>query len=340
MTKSNDHPLLLAVESSCDDTSVAVMKAGELQSHLISSQLEHRAYGGVVPEMASRAHQRQIVWLVRQAMTEADCQARDLDALAVTRGPGLLGSLLVGISLIKGMALALDKPIIDIDHLEAHCLAPHLQADPPTFPYLCLLVSGGHTQLIEVRAPDHMVVLGRSIDDAAGEAFDKGAKMMGLPYPGGPQIQRWAEEGRPDAFAFSRARLQGLDFSFSGLKTSLLYSLRDHERQTPGFTQAHRADLCASYQQAILDSLLEKLDQAVAATGIRRVALAGGVAANQALRRQLQERAEVGQWSLYIPDAAFCTDNAAMIAMAAHFRWPQVAGHPLEMVPFSRAPAH
>ena len=328
--------LILALETSCDDTSVAVMRQGKLLSHLISSQVEHQTYGGVVPEMASRAHQRQLVWLVDKALQQAAVNRNALDALAVTRGPGLLGSLLVGLSFAKGMAMALDKPLIDVDHLAAHCLAHFIEAPRPPFPFLCLLVSGGHTQLLRINGPLQISMLGRTIDDAAGEAFDKGAKMLGLPYPGGPEIQRHAEKGHANAFRFSQARLEGLHYSFSGLKTSLLYFLRDREKASPGFTQRNLHDICASFQEAIVSSLCHKLVEAARESGIRHVALAGGVAANQALRHRLEQLATQHQWSVYIPRMAYCTDNAAMIAMAAHFKFLEGQFGHQEMVPYSR----
>jgi N6-L-threonylcarbamoyladenine synthase len=312
---------IFAVESSCDDTSVALMEGGRLIGQRISSQEEHAAYGGVVPEVASRAHQRHIVALSEGLMQSAGWTPASLDALAYTRGPGLLGSLLVGVSFGKGMALALGKPLIDVDHLEAHVLSHFIEAPRPDFPFLCLLVSGGHTQLVRVDAPLRHHILGRSIDDAAGEAFDKGAKMLGLPYPGGPQIDRLARRGDPGRFRFSRASMPGLDFSFSGLKTSLLYFLRDAVAQNPAFIGEHLADLCAAYQEAVVDSLLEKVTQAAQQTAISRIGLAGGVAANTRLRQRLESLAQNHGWEVYVPQLRYCIDNAAMIAMAAHFHW-------------------
>ncbi len=316
--------VILGIESSCDDTSAALVEGRKLLSNVIASQEIHRKYGGVVPELASRAHQQNIVPVVDHALHKAGVGLSDLDAIAFTRGPGLLGSLLVGTSFTKGLSAALDIPMIEVNHLKAHILVHFLReegrlTDEPSFPFLCLLVSGGHSQLVLVRNYDQMEIIGKTIDDAAGEAFDKCAKLMDLPYPGGPHIDRLAGEGDPKRFRFNRPRIDGFDYSFSGLKTSFLYFLRDELKRDASFIENNKADLAASLQHTIIDILLQKLVPAVKKTGVREVALAGGVSANSGLRAALEAEGRKRGWKLFIPSLRFTTDNAAMIAIAGHF---------------------
>jgi N6-L-threonylcarbamoyladenine synthase len=318
--------VILGIESSCDDTSAAVVRDRLLLSNVIAGQDVHRKYGGVVPELASRAHQKNIVPVVDQALKESGILRNEIDAVAFTRGPGLLGSLLVGTSFAKGFTAALGIPMIEVNHLQAHILAHFIQSDAsdtasPRFPFLCLLVSGGHTQLVLVRDYDVMEILGRTIDDAAGEAFDKCAKLLELPYPGGPHVDRLAREGDPLRFSFSKPRLEGFDYSFSGLKTSFLYFLRDRLKEDPDFVENNRADLAASLQHTIIDILLNKLRKAMKQTGINQVALAGGVSANSGLRAAMKQEAEKRGWDLFIPPISYTTDNAAMIAITGYFRY-------------------
>lgn len=319
-------PFILGIESSCDDTSAAVLQGDRLLSNIIASQAVHEKFGGVVPELASRAHQQNIIPVVNQAIVEAGITKDQLSAVCFTRGPGLLGSLLVGISFAKSLAIGLDIPIIEADHMQSHILAHFIQPKGevkpvPRFPFLCLTVSGGHTQIVLVRDHFDMTVLGKTIDDAAGEAFDKVAKIMGLGYPGGPVVDRLAREGNPIAFKFARPRIDGLDYSFSGLKTSFLYFVRDQLKVNPQFMEEHKADLCASMQRTIVETLLVKLVKAAKETGIREVAVAGGVSANSALRAALLETAKKYRWNMYIPEFAFTTDNAAMIAISGYFKY-------------------
>ncbi|MEZ4702655.1 MAG: tRNA (adenosine(37)-N6)-threonylcarbamoyltransferase complex transferase subunit TsaD [Rhodothermales bacterium] len=314
-------PLILGIESSCDDTAAAVARGPALLSSVISSQWIHTQYGGVVPELASRAHQRLIVPIVETALRDAGVTQTDLDAVAVTYGPGLAGSLLVGLSFAKALALALDIPLIGVNHLEGHIYSARIEAPHPPFPYLCLIVSGGHTQLVVVEDGFTHRLLGKTRDDAAGEAFDKVAKLLGLGYPGGPEIDRRAREGDPRFHAFPRPRLGPYEFSFSGLKTSVLYFLNafaPEERRL--FLEEHMADLCASFQQAIIDVLIAALRDAVAETGIRHAAIVGGVSANSALRAAAAEAAAGDGFSLYIPPLAYCMDNAAMIAITGYYK--------------------
>jgi N6-L-threonylcarbamoyladenine synthase len=331
-------PVILAIESSCDETSAAVICNGKVLNNIIASQEVHRNYGGVVPELASRAHQRQIVAIVDEALQQAAISKSSLDAIAFTRGPGLMGSLLVGISFAKGMALALGKPLIEVNHMEAHVLAHFIDDPKPAFPFLCLTVSGGHTQFIRVTDYLAMEVLGETQDDAAGEAFDKAAKLMGLPYPGGPLIDRYAKQGNPRAFLFPKTDMPGLDFSFSGIKTAFLYFLRDKKKNNPAFVEENLYDLCASIQHHLVTMLLDKLEQAVQQTGIKEVGIAGGVSANSYLRQQLAARALRNGWNTYIPAFEYCTDNAAMIAMAAHYKYQQGLFTSLEATPLARYP--
>ncbi|GAA4369764.1 tRNA (adenosine(37)-N6)-threonylcarbamoyltransferase complex transferase subunit TsaD [Hymenobacter saemangeumensis] len=315
-----DFPRILAIESSCDDTGAAVMAGGKLLSNLVATQKVHEQYGGVVPELASRAHQQHLLPVVTAALKEAGISKHELDAVAVTQGPGLLGSLLVGGMFAKTFALALGKPLIAVNHMRAHILAHFIRDPKPSFPFLCLTVSGGHTQLVVVRSALDMEVIGQTIDDAAGEAFDKTSKLLGLPYPGGPHLDKLARQGDPQRFAFPVGAMPGYDFSFSGLKTSVLYFLRKEVAANPSFVAENLADLCASIQHTIVATLLRQLRRAATDTGLRQVALAGGVAANSGLRTALQQEAEAQGWEVFIPDFAFCTDNAAMVAVTAHFQ--------------------
>ncbi|MDR1527863.1 MAG: tRNA (adenosine(37)-N6)-threonylcarbamoyltransferase complex transferase subunit TsaD [Dysgonamonadaceae bacterium] len=333
--------IILGIESSCDDTSAAVLRDGVLLSNIIAGQKVHEAYGGVVPELASRAHQQNIIPVVEQALKQAGVRKTDLTAVAFTRGPGLLGSLLVGTSFAKGFTTALDIPMVDVNHLQAHVLAHFIRSTEtdtgcPPFPFLCLLVSGGNSQIILVRAWNDMEVIGQTIDDAAGEAFDKCAKVMGLPYPGGPVIDRLAKEGNPKAFRFSKPQIAGYDYSFSGLKTSFLYLLRDRLKEDPGFVEAHQADLCASLQATIIDILMDKLQKAAADRGIREVAVAGGVSANSGLRKAFEDYAGKYDWKIHIPPFAFTTDNAAMVAMSGYFKYLEGEFCGVDAAPFSR----
>lgn len=332
---------ILGIESSCDDTSAAVITdGGLLLSNVIASQKVHEEYGGVVPELASRAHQQNIVPVVDAAIRRAGIDRRDLSAIAYTRGPGLIGSLLVGTSFAKGLSLGLRVPLVDVNHLQAHVLAHFIKETPetevPEFPYLCLLVSGGNSQLIVVRSPREMEIIGRTIDDAAGEAFDKCAKVMGLPYPGGPHIDRLAAEGNPDAFRFARPRIEGLDYSFSGLKTSFLYTLRDNLRRDPDFIEHNKADLAASLQATIIAILLNKLSKAIDATGISTVAIGGGVSANSGVRQAVADLCERRGLRAFIPERRFTTDNAAMVAIAGYFKYLDSDFSPYNAVPYAR----
>lgn len=330
-------PILLAIESSCDETSAAVLHDGEVLSNVISSQLEHGAYGGVIPELASRLHQQQIVRVVQQALLEAGKQADDLEAVAFTRGPGLLGALLVGTCFAKAYAFGLGIPLIEVDHMQAHVLANFLSPDPPKFPFLCLTVSGGHTQLVLVRDSLEMEILGQTIDDAAGEAFDKAAKIMGLPYPGGPEIDRLAKMGDPNAFSFPKPEIGPYAFSFSGLKTSILYLIQREMQKDPAFLEQHQADIAASYQHRIVQILLEKLAFAAEAQGVTELAIAGGVSANSELRAGFRALCEEKGWKAHIPSFVFCTDNAAMIGIAAHFKYQAKIFTDLKTSPFARS---
>jgi len=322
--------VILGIESSCDDTSAAVIRDRQLLSNVIAGQDVHRLYGGVVPELASRAHQQNIVPVVDRALKEAGISRREIDAVAFTRGPGLLGSLLVGTSFAKGFTAALGIPMIEINHLQAHIMVHFIQSTEeemtsPAFPFLCLLVSGGHTQLVVVRDHHTMEIIGRTIDDAAGEAFDKCAKLLGLPYPGGPHVDRLAQQGDHHRFKFNKPRIEGFDYSFSGLKTSFLYFLRDQLKTDPDFVEKNKADLAASLQHTIIDILLNKLRAAMKHTGINQVALAGGVSANSGLRSTMEDEAARHGWDLFIPPFSFTTDNAAMIAITGYYRY--LEGH-------------
>ena len=332
---------ILGIESSCDDTSAAVLRGGTLLSNVIASQEVHRKYGGVIPELASRAHQQNIIPVVDAAIKEAGITFRDIDGIAFTRGPGLLGSLMVGVSFTKGLSLALDVPIMEVNHLHGHISAhfidlPDRKLPHPTFPFLCLLVSGGHSQIVRVEDYDRMEIVGTTIDDAAGEAFDKCGKVMGLPYPSGPIIDRLAAEGDPKRFRFARPSVDGFDYSFSWLKTSFLYFLRVAVHESPDFIENNKADLCASLQAAIIDILLVKLIRAAKYYDIREIAIAGGVSANSGLRRAIVEEGEKRGWKTYLPEFKFTTDNAAMIAMAGYFKYQRGEFASLDVVPVAR----
>ena len=333
--------IILAIESSCDDTSAAILRDDRLLSNVIASQKVHEQYGGVVPELASRAHQQNIVPVVDTALRNAGVGRRDISAVAFTRGPGLLGSLLVGVSFAKSFAQALDVPLIEVNHLQAHVLSHFIKesddAVTPRFPFLCLLVSGGHTQIILLRDYFDMEVLGQTIDDAAGEAIDKAAKIMDLGYPGGPVIDRLAKEGNPSAYHFATPHIRGYDYSFSGIKTSFLYFLRDQLKQQPDFMEQHRNDLCASIQQCIVGFLLDKFEKAANKTQVGEVAIAGGVSANSALRDQLTAMGERHGWRVFLPKRAFCTDNAAMVGIAGYFKYLRQEYADISLPPYTRA---
>lgn len=336
----NKPVIILGIESSCDDTSAAVIRDGLLLSNVIASQKVHEEYGGVVPELASRAHQQNIVPVVDTALKRAGVDKHDLSAIAFTRGPGLLGSLLVGTSFAKGLSLGLRVPMVDVNHLHGHVLSHFVRREAddevPEFPFLCMLVSGGNSQLILVRSYNDMQVLGQTIDDAAGEAFDKCAKVMGLPYPGGPHIDRLAAEGNPKRFKFAKPHIPGLDYSFSGLKTSFLYTLRDAVAADPDFIEANKADLAASLQATIIDILLDKLDKAVRQTGVRTVAIGGGVSANSGVRSAVADYCAARGLKAFIPERAFTTDNAAMVAIAGYYKYLDEQFCPYDSVPFAR----
>ena len=332
---------ILGIESSCDDTSAAVLRNNVLLSNVIASQAVHVKYGGVIPELASRAHQQNIIPVVDTALKEAGVAADRIDAIAFTRGPGLVGSLLVGVSFTKGLSIARNIPMVEVNHLQGHILShfidlPDRQLPHPDFPFLCLLVSGGHTQIVRVDSPLEMQIIGTTIDDAAGEAFDKCAKVMGLPYPGGPVIDRLAKEGDPEAFHLAHPRVDGFDYSFSGLKTSFLYMLRDAVAEDPDFIEKHKADLCASLQATVVEILLDKLVRASKETGIRDIAIAGGVSANSGLRNGIVRTGERRGWRTFLPEFKFTTDNAAMIAMAGYYHYQHGDFASLDVSPAAR----
>lgn len=331
---------ILGIESSCDDTSAAVIVDGLLRSNVIASQKVHEAYGGVVPELASRAHQQNIVPVVSEALRQAGISKNDISAIAYTRGPGLLGSLLVGTSFAKGLSISLNVPLIDVNHLQAHVLSHFIKetedSPVPSFPYLCLLISGGNSQIILVKGLTDMEMLGKTIDDAAGEAFDKCAKIMGLPYPGGPHIDRLAAQGNPKAFSFSKPHIPDLDYSFSGLKTSFLYTVRDSIKENPNFIEENLPDLCASLQSTIINILLNKLKKAIKSTGVKDVAIGGGVSANSGVREAVAELCEEMHVKAWIPKRAFTTDNAAMVAIAGYHKYLNKEFSNLGLPPFAR----
>jgi N6-L-threonylcarbamoyladenine synthase len=313
--------IILAIESSCDETSAAVIHDGKILANIVATQEVHKEYGGVVPELASRAHQQNIIPVVNQALQKANIQKEQLNAVAFTRGPGLMGALLVGTSFSKAIALSLSIPLIEINHMEAHILAHFIDDPKPEFPFLCLTISGGHTQIVRVDSPLEMYVIGKTIDDAVGEAFDKTAKILGIEYPGGPLIDKLSQTGDPLRFDFAQSNLIGYNFSFSGIKTSILYFLQKEMAQNPNFISENLADLCASIQRNLVEMLMKKFKQAAIDTGIKHLGIAGGVAANSLVRKELAKLAEKHNWHAYIPKFEYCTDNAAMIAMAAHYKY-------------------
>lgn len=332
---------ILAIESSCDDTSAAILSDGYLLSNVIASQKVHEAYGGVVPELASRAHQQNIIPVVHEAIKQSGIAKDELSAIAFTRGPGLMGSLLVGTSFAKGLSLSLNIPLIEVNHLHAHILAHFIQTkgeekENPKFPFLCLLVSGGNSQIVLVKSPRDMEIIGQTIDDAAGEAFDKCAKVMGLPYPGGPVIDRLAKEGNEKAFQLCKPQIPNYDYSFSGLKTSFLYLLRDELKKNPNFIEENKNDLCASLQHTVIDILMTKLRKAVKDLGIKQVAVAGGVSANSALRAAFEDHAKRYKWTIHIPKFSYTTDNGAMVAIAGYFKYLDQEFCDISLPPFSR----
>lgn len=315
---------ILGIESSCDDTAAAVIRNGKLLANIVSNQSIHKAFGGVVPELASRAHQQNIVPAVHQALHRAGIEKREITAVAFTRGPGLMGSLLVGSSFSKAFAMGLNVPLIEVNHMQGHVLAHFInkeEDEAPQFPFICLTVSGGHTQIVLVKGYFDMEILGETVDDAAGEAFDKAAKILGLPYPGGPLIDKLAKEGNPKAFKFPKPHAPALNFSFSGLKTAILYFVNEKVKEDADFIEKHKADICASVQGTIIDILLDKLQKAAEETGIDQIAIAGGVSANSGLRAALEQLSAKRGWKLFIPPFEFCTDNAAMIAIAGYYKY-------------------
>lgn len=333
--------IILGIESSCDDTSAAVIRDGYLLSNVIASQQVHKDYGGVVPELASRAHELNIVPVVSQALEKAGVTVSDISAIAFTRGPGLLGSLLVGTSFAKALSISAEKPMIMVNHLQGHILANFVRQEgkpvhEPSFPYLCLLVSGGNSQIVKVSGPLEFEILGQTIDDAVGEAFDKCSKMMGLGYPGGPIIDRLAAQGDPDRFKFAKPHIEGLDYSFSGVKTSLLYFVRDEMAKDPQFMEKNKEDICASFQKTLIDILLDKLIKAARQTGIKEITIGGGVSANSGLRNRITEEGRKRGWNTYLPEFKFTTDNAAMIAIAGYFHYLAGERTPLDVAPVSR----
>ncbi|GAB4378796.1 MAG: tRNA (adenosine(37)-N6)-threonylcarbamoyltransferase complex transferase subunit TsaD [Salibacteraceae bacterium] len=329
---------ILGIESSCDETSAAVLHERTVLSNIIANQKVHEKYGGVVPELASRAHQSNIVPVIDQALAEAGTTLEEIDAIAYTIGPGLLGSLMVGSSFAKGLSIALNKPLIEVNHMKAHVMAhfiDHPEQQMPALPFICLTVSGGHTQLVLVNSPNEMEVIGQTLDDAAGEAFDKAAKIMGLPYPGGPLIDKYAKDGLPDRFEFSKPQVGELEFSFSGLKTSFLYFLREKTQSNPNFIENNLNDLCASIQKTIVDILIEKLMGAAEKYGVKTLAIAGGVSANSALRQAVTDLKHHG-YAAHIPVFSYCTDNAAMIAMAGYYSYLAGEFGELDSTPMAR----
>lgn len=331
-------PVILGIESSCDETSASVCADGHILSNVIANQTIHEAYGGVVPELASRVHQQNIVPAVQQSILNAKISKNDIDAVAFTRGPGLLGSLLVGVSFAKAFALARNLPLIEINHMQAHVLAHFIDEPKPSFPFLCLTVSGGHTQIVLVRDYFDMQIIGQTTDDAAGEALDKTSKILGLPYPGGPMIDKYARLGNPDAYQFPEPQIPGLDFSFSGLKTAILYFIRDNTKLNPNFVQDNIADICASVERRITTILLNKLRKAANQYGVKDIALAGGVSANTGLRHGLKQMGEELGWNTFIPQFQYCTDNAAMIAIAGYYKYLKGEFVGQDIAPLARMP--
>ena len=340
-TKEANQLLVLGIESSCDDTSAAVLRGNTLLSNVIASQAVHKEYGGVVPELASRAHEQNILPVVSEAIKRAGISANDLDAIAFTRGPGLLGSLLVGVNYAKGLAMSLGIPMVEVNHLHAHVMAHFIEEkgeehQSPEYPFLCLLVSGGNSQIILCHSPYKMEIVGQTIDDAAGEAFAKCAKVMGLGYPGGPIVNRLANEGNPHAFKFAKPNVPGYDYSFSGLKTSFLYTLRDEIKLNPNFVEENKEDLCASLQYTVIEILMKKLRLAAKELKIKHIAVAGGVSANTGLREAFVDHARRYGWSIYIPKFAYTTDNAAMVAMSGHYNYLEGKQNEMDTVPYAR----
>lgn len=334
MTKSIT---ILGIESSCDDTAASVIRDGKLLSNLVASQNVHKAYGGVVPELASRAHQQNIIPVIDQALKLANIDKKELDAIAFTRGPGLLGSLLVGTSFAKAFSLGLNIPLIEVNHMQGHILAHFIEQETaPTFPFLCLTVSGGHTQIVLVNDFFDMTIIGETIDDAAGEAFDKAAKIMGLPYPGGPLIDKYAKEGNPTAFKFSKPQIPDLNFSFSGLKTGFMNFINSETLKNPNFIEERKTDICASIQHTIIEILLSKIKKAAKENNITQIAIAGGVSANSGLRLALNEMATQLNWKVYIPKFEYCTDNAAMIAITGYYKFLKKEFASQEIAPLPR----
>ena len=327
---------ILAIESSCDDSSAAVIINGKVCSNIVASQAIHTKWGGVVPELASRAHQQYIVPVVAEALERANITKNDLNAIAFTRGPGLLGSLLVGASFAKALAMGLNVPLIDVNHMQAHVLAHFIDEPKPNFPFLCLTVSGGHTQIVIIRSPLNMEIIGETQDDAVGEAFDKAAKLLGLPYPGGPLIDKYAKDGNSNRFEFPMVEMKGLNYSFSGIKTAFLYFLQKETKKNAKFVEENLADICASMQNILIKILLQKLRKASREYKIKEIAIAGGVSANSGLRSEIQKLGETEDWNVYIPAFQYCTDNAAMIAMAAHFKAEQKEFCSQEVSPLPR----
>ena len=335
--KKGEHTYILGIESSCDETSASVCHNGKILSNIIATQAVHTQYGGVVPELASRAHMQNIVPVIDQAIVEAGISLDQLDAIAFTSSPGLIGALLVGTGFAKSLALSLDIPLIAVHHMQAHVLS-NLIADPqPEFPFLCLTVSGGHTQIVLCKDALNMEILGETLDDAAGEAFDKTAKLLGLPYPGGPLIDRYAKEGDPKKFHFPEPQIEGLNFSFSGVKTTILYFLQKQLKADPDFVSKNLPDICASAQHCIVSILMHKLKKASLQTGIKTICLAGGVSANKGLRNAIQEMAEKYHWKLFIPEMEYCTDNAAMIAITGYYKFLAGFSSPLSVSASARA---
>jgi N6-L-threonylcarbamoyladenine synthase len=341
-TAMEKEKIILGIESSCDDTSAAVIRGEYLLANVMASQKVHEQYGGVIPELASRAHQMNIVPVVSEAIRQAGVSKEDIDAVAFTRGPGLLGSLLVGTSFAKGFSMAMDKPLVEVNHLQGHVLSHFIKVEGkenrhPDFPFLCLLVSGGHTQILKVNDYLDFEILGHTIDDAVGEAFDKCAKLMGLGYPGGPVVDKLAHLGNPEAFKFAKPHIEGLDYSFSGIKTSLLYFLRDAIKTDPDFVEHHKEDLCASFQKELIDILMDKFIKAVNMTGIRQIAIGGGVSANSGLRERITAEGIKRGWTTFLPEFRFTTDNAAMIAIVGLYKFQRGMTCNLDIAPISRA---
>ncbi len=338
--QSSTDTFILGIESSCDDTSAAILRNHKILANVIANQDVHKSFGGVVPELASRAHQQNIIPVIHRALDIAKITKNQLHAVAFTNGPGLLGSLLVGTTFAKSFALALDIPLVEVNHMHAHIMALFIEDDAhlqkPEFPFLCLTVSGGHTQIVLVKDYFTMEVIGQTIDDAAGETFDKAAKIMGLPYPGGPLIDKFAATGNPHTIKFPHPKVPGLDFSFSGLKTSILYYLRDQLKSNPDFMEQNKENLCASIQYTIVNILMDKVQKAVDETGINRVAMAGGVSANSGLRNAFKQKQDKAEWQIYIPKFEYCTDNAAMIAISGLFKYQQGRFASQNLTPFTR----